>query len=143
MSALATALKDEIARLARKELKGEVEALKKASARYRTEIAALKRRIDAMEKEKHKAERQHRAAEAVAATQERQVRFSAPRLKKMRERLELSAADLGRLLGVAAQTIYNWEGGTTRPAPDVIRQIAAVRAMGKRALRERLAAAET
>ena len=45
MANIATVLKQEITRLVRKELKTETEALKKASSRYRSEIAELKRRI--------------------------------------------------------------------------------------------------
>ena len=46
----ASVLKEEIARLVRRQLRGETENLKKASSCYRSEIAALKRRIEALEK---------------------------------------------------------------------------------------------
>ena len=49
MSNIASALKEEIARIARKEIRAETEALKKASSRYRAEIADLKRRLAALE----------------------------------------------------------------------------------------------
>ena len=45
MTTFASSLKKEIARVARKELKDELGALRKASASYRTEIAALKRQV--------------------------------------------------------------------------------------------------
>ena len=44
MSNIAAALKAEIIRLARRELRDETAKLKKASAHYRSDIAALKRR---------------------------------------------------------------------------------------------------
>jgi len=44
MANIESVLKEEITRLARKEIRKETEGLKKASAQYRTEIAALKRR---------------------------------------------------------------------------------------------------
>ena len=47
---VASVIKDEIIRLARKELRSETEKLKKASAQYRSEIAALKRRSVELEK---------------------------------------------------------------------------------------------
>ncbi len=49
MSTFANQLKNEIARLAKKEVRAETQALKKASAQYRSEIAALKRRIAGLE----------------------------------------------------------------------------------------------
>ncbi len=45
MANFASELKSEISRIARKEIRAEILALKKASAQYRTDIAALKRRI--------------------------------------------------------------------------------------------------
>ncbi len=51
MPNIASVLKEEIARLVRKELRGETEGLKKTSSRYRSEIASLKRRIEAQEKQ--------------------------------------------------------------------------------------------
>jgi hypothetical protein len=44
-------LKNEIARVARKDLRVETENLKKASAQYRSEIAALKRRLITLEQQ--------------------------------------------------------------------------------------------
>jgi len=49
MSTFANQLKSEISRLAKKEVRVETQALKKASTQYRSEIAALKRRIAALE----------------------------------------------------------------------------------------------
>lgn len=54
---IASVLKEEIARLVRRQLRGETENLKKASSRYRSEIAALKRRIEALEKQISRLER--------------------------------------------------------------------------------------
>ena len=49
MSNIATALKDEVSRIARKEVRNETAQLKKAVARYRSDIADLKRRLAAAE----------------------------------------------------------------------------------------------
>ena len=48
MPNIASVLKDEILRLARKEVRRELEGLKKASAQYRSDIAALKRQVIAL-----------------------------------------------------------------------------------------------
>jgi len=60
----------------------------------------------------------------------------------MRSRLDLSAADFGRLLNVGAQTIYNWETEKTKPRPAQLPAIAALRKIGKREARARLAEAD-
>jgi hypothetical protein len=51
MPNIATILKEEIARVARKEVRRETTALKKAAATYRSEIAALKRRAAETERQ--------------------------------------------------------------------------------------------
>ncbi len=45
MSNIATALKEEVSRIARKEVRNETAQLKKAVTRYRSDIADLKRRL--------------------------------------------------------------------------------------------------
>lgn len=49
MANIASVLKEEIIRLARKKLKSATEGVKKASARYRSDFAALKRRLALLE----------------------------------------------------------------------------------------------
>ena len=57
----------------------------------------------------------------------------------MRKKLDLSAAEMGQLLGVSGQSIYKWEQGKARPRASQLQQIAQVRTLGKRQARERLA----
>ena len=136
----ATVLKAEIARLARKELRAETKALKKAVAGHRSEIAALKRRAQDLEKQLRQRDRLRQAdgRGAGAEPAEGTVRFSAKGLTALRRRLELSAEDLGLLLGVSGQSVYNWESGQVRPRASVLPRIAALRALGKREAAARL-----
>lgn len=141
MANLASLLKDEISRLSRKEVKAETDTLKKSSSRYRSDIAELKRRVDAIERQLAKIERLLTRQSPVAAVPEtsKAVRFSPKGLRTQRERLELSAAEFGKLLDVSGQTIYNWEAGNPRPSPDKIKLIAALRKLSKRDVQEILA----
>ena len=131
---IASLLKSEITRLARKEIRSETAALKKASARYRAEIATLKRRIATLERQAGRAARAGRAASEVQPAPDgaAKVRFSAKGFKALRQRLELSAEAAGRLLDVSAQTIYNWEAGKANPRQEQRARIAVLRGMGKR-----------
>ena len=134
MPNIVSVFKGEIMRLARKEVRQETEGLKKASALYRTEIADLKRRLAALEKlqataTKKAAGDQRTEKEGQDGTQ---VRFSAKRLAAQRQRLGLSAAEMGRLIGVTAQSVYNWEAGKTRPREQQVLAIASLRGKGKR-----------
>lgn len=142
MTNIATVLKDEITRLTRKQLRSETEGFKKASARYRADIASMKRRIESLEK--HVSQLQKAVASArppaaeLAAGGSVKPRFSPARLHAHRARLGLSAADMGLLLGVSAKSIYDWEAGSTRPREKQLAAIAAVRSIGKRDAHARL-----
>jgi len=144
MPNLASILKTEISRIARKEVRAETAQLKKAVSTYRTEIATLKRRSQALEQELRKlAKTAARAAPADAAADEstpRALRFSAKGLASQRRRLALSAEDCGLLLGASGQSIYNWEQGKTRPLARHLPAIAQLRTMGKKEAAARLAA---
>lgn len=143
MSNIAAVLKGEIVRLARKELRAETGQLKQAVIRYRAEIAALKRENTELARRLSRLEK-HAARMAGAATSSSEpalaIRFRADGLRKLRERLELSAPTLADILGVSAQTIYNWESKTTRPDKTMLARIAVLRKMGKREVQRRLAA---
>jgi len=132
-------LKQEIARLSRREIRGQVQATKKASAQYRRHIAALRRQIGALERQVALLQRRvGNGASAPVPEATANLRFVAKGLKSQRARLGLSADEYARLVGVSSQSIYNWEHGHTSPRPAQIATIAQLRGMGKREARSRL-----
>ena len=144
MPNIASILKAEISRVARKEVRAEIETLKKASVAHRASIAELRRQVSALEKELRRvakgatrpAAASDSAHEAAAGTKRR---FSATRLAAHRSKLGLSAARYGQLVGVSGQTIYHWEQGKARPRAAQLESLAAVRDLGAREIAERLA----
>lgn len=142
MPNIASLLKQEIVRLARKELRAETLRLKQSAQQLRGEVVSLKKRIAELERQVARQGKARRTAEPAAdAEASSALRFSAKGFARQRERLGLSAADLARLLGVSAQTVYHWEAGKSRPRRSQLGAIAAVRGLGKRAVAARLAAA--
>lgn len=142
MPDIASVLKSEIARLARKEVRAQTAALKKATAGQRSEIAALKREVKALQAQVKLAARGRRAEAPAPRTGEdgaRALRFSAKRLAAQRKKLGLSAQAFGQLVGVTGQSIYKWETGSARPRRSQLEAIAALRAIGKREAQARLA----
>jgi DNA-binding XRE family transcriptional regulator len=134
MPNFASALKSEIARVARKEIKGEIQSLKKLSAQHRSHIAALKRQITAVEKLLRKASKGVRAQPVAAAAEDADaggLRFRAKGFATHRARLGLSAAQAGAMLGVSGQTIYHWESGKAKPRARQMPAIAAMRKLSK------------
>ncbi|MFN3565469.1 MAG: helix-turn-helix domain-containing protein [Burkholderiaceae bacterium] len=141
MPNVAALLKQEITRLARKEVRGATVALKKASAQHRRAIAALRRQIAQAQRQLATlARRLERGTGggAPAAPEEPKVRFVARGLRSHRARLGLSAAEYGKLVGVSAQSIYNWEQGAARPRAAQLATLVALRGIGKREAQARL-----
>ncbi len=141
MPNIASVMKDEIVRLAKKEVRKEAEGLKKSSAQYRSDIAALKRQVAALEKQVARLGKNgpKKATVEVEGEASTKFRFSAKRIAAQRQKLGLSAGDMGALIGVSAQTIYNWEAEKSRPRQSQLAAIAAVRKLGKKAIQAQLA----
>ena len=141
MPNIAAVLREEISRVARKEIRNQTESLRKTSAVYRRHIADLKRRVQDLEREVALSKRQIPKDEPshVGEAGAQAVRFSSKGLRSNRKRLGLSAADYGKLIGVTAQTVYSWEQGHSRPRKQQTAANAALRATGKKEARTRLA----
>ncbi len=110
MSNLMIVMKDEMRRIARKEIKVSISGLKKDRAAQRKAIAALKRQ----------AKQDRKTIDALTEAAARQVKQSMPGLQKdaritargvkaLRRKLKLSQADFGRLVGVTGITIMKME----------------------------------
>ena len=141
MANIASLLKTEISRVARKEVRAGTSALKKAVGVYRAEIAALKRRAQALELELRRLRKAHAKAAPVEvqAQSTQKFRFTAKGLASQRRRLGLSAQDCGLLVGASGQSIYNWEEGKARPRARHLSAISALRTLGKKEAAARLA----
>ena len=140
MPNIAAVLKQEISRIARKEVRSQTISLKKASSQYRRDIAELKRQVSNLQRRIPLLEKQmsQNAPSQVTGADATNVRFTAKGLCSQRKRLGLSAADYGKLIGVTAQTIYSWENGLSRPRKHQLPALALIRPMGKREAQARL-----
>jgi DNA-binding transcriptional regulator YiaG len=142
MASLAVALKDEIRRLARKEIKQQTAATAQAATRHRRDIARLKRQMNDLERKMAFLEAQERKRLGTAESSQPMdngARFSARSVKAQRRRTGLSAADYARLVGVSPLTIYNWEQGKTRPRKEQLSALVGLRGIGKREAQAKLA----
>lgn len=139
MTNIATVFKSEISRIARKEVRAEMDSFKKAISQYRSAIADLKRQVSGLQKQLSQANRQARTTSSVSRVDvgDKPRRFSAARLAAHRAKLGLSAAGYGKLVGMSGATIYLWEQGKSRPNAEQIQRLAATRALGKRAALEK------
>lgn len=103
--------------------------MRRTISAQRRHIAALKKQVSALqgELELMKLTRQSEATPAPEG-----LRFRAQGLKSLRRRLGLGADGFGKLVGVSAQTVYNWESKKSAPDKENLAAVARVRSYGKR-----------
>lgn len=138
MTSLGSVLKNEISRLARKEIRAQVDPLRKANSTNRREIAELKRQMAVLIRQAKSASKASNKTSPETSGPPA-PRFVAKGLRSLRARLGLSAADFGKLAGASAQSIYNWESGKTVPRKSQLTVLAGMRTLGKREAQVRLA----
>lgn len=141
MPNLQAVLRDEIKRLARREVRSELQATKKAVSQYRSDIAQLKRSLSDLEQRLQYLEsRETDRLKAGPRMKEppQGTRFSSTALRNRRERLGLSREDFALLVGVSASTLYNWESGRTKPSGEHLAALVTLRDVGKREAEKRL-----
>jgi len=142
MPNIAKVLREEMTRLARKEVRASLEGTKRVTMQHQRELANLKGQVSALKRQVLALERALNKPEKTSepGVVAKRVRFVPKGLMSTRKRLGLSAADLAKMMGVSTQTIYNWERGVTRPRPEQQVKLASLRGVGKRQLEAHLAA---
>lgn len=154
MASVMSALKDEITRLSRKEVKAAVMPLRKTSAAARKTLTELKRRVEALDREvaalrrrtcptipAAKAAAPEKApAAAAAAKAEPKARITARTVKALRKKLKLPVTQFAKLVGVTPKWVYMWESkqGPLRMRTATREAILEARSMGIREAAKRL-----
>ena len=143
MPNLAVLLKDEIGRLARKEvrascgpLQDQMRDLKNTVRQHRASISRLEKEISQLKAVSAKPSEKILSAPDVDNSTH--IRLSAGSIKKHRKRLKLSQTELGKLLNVSTNTIVRWEAGTSKPREAYRPGIAQLRTMGIREVKKML-----
>lgn len=144
MPDIARVLKEEIQRLARKESKAAVASLRKDNAMLKRAVADHNRRLAKLERENRLllAEAQKRRKQSMQVTGDEvdKARITAKMIRAIRAKLHLSQAELAALLGVNAQTVYQWEHkeGRLNFRGDAKAAIVDVRKLDKKEAQQRL-----
>lgn len=127
--------------MARKELKPELQGMRKAIAGHRAEIAALKREVKALTSQLKATQRQVKvsaapkakaAIEDVTPKKSRQFHFDAQALIEKRAELGFTQKQMAQLLGASSLSVYKWETGQVHPRAAQLERIAEVLKLGKR-----------
>jgi DNA-binding transcriptional regulator YiaG len=147
MPTMAQVLKNEIRRLARREIRLSLTRSRKEIATLRRGIAEVRTRIAASEVAQ-KAMAKSAAAVASAPGTPEAVKvasgwFTSQGIRSLRKRLHVTQAQFAQLAGVTSQAVYQWERGGARGKLGLRKQtasaLAGLRDLGAREAKARLA----
>ena len=134
MPDIASVLKQEITRLARKEVAAtarqqskQIQSLKATTRNLRDQVVTLEKTVSRLSREISRASQ----SQAEAAP-DRVIRISPKSIKSHRRRLKLSQAQMAKLLGVSTASVGFWESGRASPRGKNRQAIAELRQMGAR-----------
>jgi DNA-binding transcriptional regulator YiaG len=143
MANVLQALKEEIGRVAKRELKKDMVRIRQDTIWLKKNVADLKRRVVVLERENRLLRAKSTRLEketAPAAENLEKMRVTGKMIRSLRKRLGIAQVELGQLLGVSGQSVYQWERKddrlrlreTTKTALQRVRQ------MGKREVQAEL-----
>ncbi|MBV7542768.1 helix-turn-helix domain-containing protein [Acidovorax sp. sic0104] len=141
MNTFSNAFRAEVVRMARKELKPELQGMRKAITGHRSEIAALKREVKALTSQLKATQRQINRTDApktkaptedVNLKKSRQIHFNAQALIDKRAALGLTQKQMALLLDASSLSVYKWETGQVHPRAAQLERIAGALKLGKR-----------
>jgi len=141
---LETALKDAIARGARRQVRVVALPLRREVVRLRRKVIELHQTVASLRKNAAGWERAMGSVPPVPAVSEDEAtsaRLSPRLIHSLRRRLGLSQMGLARLVGVSAPAVAHWEAGDAAPAGANRATLVGLRKVGRRAVKELLARA--
>ncbi len=139
MNTFSNAFRAEIVRMARKELKPELQGMRKAITGHRSEIAALKREVKSLTSQLKTARRQTKVGGVAAPSDQPKVSKRAARedfvfapemLAQMRNALGATQLQMAALLAVSPLTYSRWEKGQAQPRTKQLAKIEELAHMG-------------
>jgi DNA-binding XRE family transcriptional regulator len=138
MNTFSNAFRAEVVRMAHKELKPELQGMRKAITGHRSEIAALKREVKSLTSQLKSAQRQPKVGGGAASDQpkvsKRAAReefvFAPEMLAQMRNALGATQLQMAALLAVSPLTYSRWEKGQAQPRTKQLAKIEELVNMG-------------
>jgi DNA-binding transcriptional regulator YiaG len=146
MSNVVKVLKEEIARISKREAKSATQGIGKSNVWLRKTVADLRKRVVLLEKEnKHLAAamKKYQVAQPQVpdAAEGKKARFTSKGIRALRKKLRISQADFGKLLGTTPGAVHLWEkkDGALNLRDKTKEAILSIRGLGAREAKEKLA----
>ena len=128
-------LREEIQRLARKEIRQQVDPLRKENRELKRRLVKLERLAKPITRElkKEKEAKLERLADLRASEEEvKSARINPEWVVNLRSKLNLSQAELAQLIGISVSGVRTWEYGSSSPTGARREALVALRKLGRR-----------
>lgn len=136
MPNLVSALKSEIIRLSRKEIKAAIKPLQSANSSLKATVGELKKKISVLETENRKLQSLQKTENKPQSSPvpAENLRISSKTIKSLRSKLGLSQELFGKLLGVSSNAVHSMENkkGQLKPRSSTLSKLLALKTMGKK-----------
>lgn len=111
MPNIAKVLKDEIARISRREAKAAFGGIGKSNSGLKRIVASLKKRVAFLEKENRRLTATVKKIPSPQAPPDdtQKIRLTSRGIRSLRNRLRLTQAEFGKLMGTTPHSVYLWE----------------------------------
>ena len=139
MNTFSNAFRAEVVRMARKELKPELQGMRKVITSHRSEIAALKREVKSLTSQLKVTQRKTKVVSDAAPADQPKVSKRAAReefvfapgmLTQMRTALGATQNEMAALLAVTPLSYSRWEKGLAQPRTKQLAKIEEVARLG-------------
>jgi DNA-binding transcriptional regulator YiaG len=137
------ALKAEVVRIARKEIKSTVNSIRSSTIVLKKTSVNLKKRVAFLEAENKRLLSNQKSIkqEPLASPETKaKVRLTSKGIRQLREKLGLSQGDLAALIGISNQAVHAMEHkeGKLKLRPSNLVKVLAIRKLGKREIQKAL-----
>jgi DNA-binding transcriptional regulator YiaG len=141
MGKMEKTLREEIQRLARREIRRELAPLKADLKKLKQNNRQLKKKVKPLAKEvaKRKEAKAEQLSELSAPAKEvKAARITSGWIKNLRKKLGVSQGDLALLMNISASAVQSWEQGRSLPQGQNRVSLVALRKLGRRDVKKML-----
>jgi len=140
MGKLESMIRDEILRLARREMRKSFVPLRRDVRSMKGIVSQLRKSVLNLERFKSQEEKQlaQKAVPEVAPEEVKKARFSPRLIRSLRKKLRITQKELAVLAGVSVGAVHQWEGGKSEPRAVKKARLVALRSLARRDVKKLL-----
>lgn len=141
MGKIESVMKEEISRLARKEVKASVVPLKKEVTKLRLRVSQLEKRLGVLDRETSRvieAEKKKLGELKAPEDEVKAARINGRWVQSLRQKLNVSQNELAQLLGISVSGVRTWEYDISKPRGKNRAALVALRKLGRRDVKRML-----